>query len=101
VWSSKPPRGKEHDVSQEAIEVFASEWAEAGRVIGHRAGGSINVGWHCSDRICLEGAGARAALLWEDHEGRERSYTYDDIRVLSNSVASFLEDLGVERGERV
>ncbi|MEN8145606.1 MAG: AMP-binding protein, partial [Gemmatimonadota bacterium] len=41
------------------------------------------------------------ALIWENHAGDSRTFTYDDLRVLTNGMAKYLEDLGVEAGERV
>jgi len=79
--------------------IFA--WADVERELGYRAGGPINIGWHCTDRICRTGRARKTALVWEDHRGRERRYTFDDLRVLSNAVASLLRAQGVAEGERV
>ena len=77
------------------------DWALAERELGYTPGGPINVGWQCSDRICALGAGDKLALGWEDFQGNQRRYTFDDLRVLSNTIAVFLRDLGVKPGERV
>jgi len=79
----------------------AAIWAQAERELGYVAGGPINIGWHCTDRICASGRGRKTALIWEDHRGLEKRYSFDDLRVLSNAVAAFLGDLGLQEGERI
>jgi len=77
------------------------DWSIAEQELGYRAGDRINIGWHCSDRICEMGLAAKPALIWEGHDGASRRYTFDDLRVLTNTLAGFLRDLGVQPGERV
>ena len=77
------------------------DWTNAEKELGYRKGADINIGWYCSDRICNLGLGAKKALIWEDHQGNNRTYTYDDIRTLSNSFAAFLCGLGIKPGERI
>jgi acetyl-CoA synthetase len=76
-------------------------WAEGVEELGLRDGAPWNVGWHCSDRICERGRGRVPALLWENAQGESRSYSFDDLRVLSNTLAAFLRRLGLQAGERV
>ncbi len=77
------------------------DWAAAARELGSGRGDPINIGWHLSDRLCRLGLGRKTALLWEGSDGRERTFTYGDLRVLSNGVAAFVERLGVGPGDRV
>lgn len=77
------------------------DWSISEHELGYRPGDSINIGWMCSDRICLLGSAGKIALMWEDFEGKERRYSFNDLRVLSNTVAQFLLDIGVDPGERV
>jgi len=77
------------------------DWSMAERELGYAPGGLLNIGWMCSDRICHSGLADKWALLWEDHEGRERRFTYNDIRILSNTVAHFLFQQDVRPGERI
>ena len=76
-------------------------WEDAARELGIGKDGAVNIGWHCTDRICRMGLGARRALVWEDSAGAERVYDFDDLRVLSNTVARAVRDLGVNPGDRV
>ncbi len=84
---------------EERLEGF--DWSIAERELGWKRGEPINIGWHCSDRICELGRGAHPALLWEGSGGEERRYSYDDLRVLSNTIAAYLQRLGIRPGERV
>ncbi|MFI5180133.1 MAG: AMP-binding protein [Thermoanaerobaculia bacterium] len=77
------------------------DWKIAGREMGWEPGDPVNLGWHLSDRICRIGLGRKPALLWEGLDGAGRTYTFEDLRVLSNTVASFFWRLGVLPGERV
>jgi len=77
------------------------DWKVAERELGYRPGDPINVGWMCSDRICQLGLAKKLALLWEDYQGNEKRFTYDDVRILSNTVAQFLRGQGIQPGERV
>jgi len=81
------------------VEPF--DWAIAERELDWRPGEPINIGWHCSDRICRLGLGARPALVWENAAGAERSYSFDDLRVLGNTLAGYLRGLGLSPGERI
>ena len=76
-------------------------WSIAEQELGHQPGDPINIGWMCSDRICRMGLANKLALHWEDYQGNEKQFTFDDLRVLSNTIAHFLSELGIRPGERV
>ena len=84
---------------QDLLENF--DWSVSERELGYKKGDRLNIGWMCSDRICRLGQAGKPALIWEDHQGREKRFTYNDVRVLSNTVAHFLVSLGIHPGERV
>ncbi|MGZ4819555.1 MAG: AMP-binding protein [Terriglobales bacterium] len=77
------------------------DWALAERELGYRPGEPLNIGWMCSDRICRLGLAQKLALCWEDYLGNEKRFTFEDLRVLSNTIAGFLVELGLKPGERV
>ena len=77
------------------------DWSIAERELGYRPGDRINIGWMCSDRICRLGMAEKVALDWEDYQGNQQRFTFNDLRVLSNAVAKFVCDLGIQAGERV
>jgi len=76
-------------------------WQDAEAELGYHPHNVINIGWHCSDRICQMGKANKVALYWENHEGVTKVYTFNDIRVLSNSIALYLETLDIHPGQRV
>jgi acetyl-CoA synthetase len=77
------------------------DWCVAEQELGYRQGGSINIGWMCSDRLCHLGLANKLALDWEDYQGTQKRFTFDDLRILSNTIAHFLSELGMLPGERV
>jgi acetyl-CoA synthetase len=77
------------------------DWRQAEQELGWQRGEPINIGWFCTDRICLLGGADRPALLWENDQGIERAYRFDDLRVLSNTFAHVLVRGGLAPGERV
>jgi acetyl-CoA synthetase len=80
---------------------LAFDWTAVERELGYRPGGPINAGWHCSDRLCRLGLARKTALVWQDAQGTRRSFTFDDLRVHSNTFAEYLRGLGIGPGERV
>ncbi len=76
-------------------------WTIAEKELEYEPGSVLNIGWHCSDRICLKGQGGKTALLWEGLGGAEKRFTYNDIRVASNTIGHFLRGLGITAGDRV
>lgn len=84
---------------EERIRNF--DWSLAEQELGYKAGEPINMGWYCSDRICKLGMGDKLALLWENAVGAEKPYTYNDIRVYSNTIGAFLRSLGLKNEDRI
>ncbi len=77
------------------------DWSVAEAELGWSEGDPINIGAVCTDRICEQGLGAKLALLWEDSHGKERKYTFDELRVATNKYARYLQDIGVSPQDRV
>ena len=77
------------------------DWSLSEKELGYKKGDPLNIGWYCSDRICQQGHGKKLALIWESSAGQTKRYSYDDLRVRSNVIATFLEKLGVNAGDRV
>jgi acetyl-CoA synthetase len=77
------------------------DWSLSEQELGYRKGAPINIGWYCSDRICQLGMADKKALIWEDFHGTEKTYTFNDVRVLSNTIASYLAGLGLAPGDRI
>jgi acetyl-CoA synthetase len=77
------------------------DWSISEKELGYKKGDNINIGWHCTDRICQMGNGDKLALIHQDHTGNVRNFTYNDIRLLSNTFAAFFTKLGLKPGERI
>ncbi|MFA4851273.1 MAG: AMP-binding protein, partial [Bacteroidales bacterium] len=76
-------------------------WSISEKELGYKEGDVINIGWYCSDRICQMGKANKTALLWEGLGGVEKKYTYNDIRLASNTIGAFLRNLGIKNEDRV
>ncbi|HLP62162.1 MAG TPA: acetate--CoA ligase [Candidatus Deferrimicrobium sp.] len=76
-------------------------WGVSEAELGYRKGNVINIGEYCSDRICRMGKSDKLALIWEGHSGEIKKYTFNDMRVLTNTIAHYLKGLGINPGDRV
>lgn len=77
------------------------DWSLAEKELGYQQGDVINIGWYCTDRICDQGKGDKLALIWDGLGGKEKKYTFNDIRLATNTIGSFLRSLGIEPEDRV
>ncbi len=77
------------------------DWSVSEKELDYQAGNVINIGWYCSDRICQLGKADKPALIWEGNAGNEKRYTYNDIRLLSDSIGQYLRGLGIQPEDRV
>jgi acetyl-CoA synthetase len=76
-------------------------WSVSENELDYKNGNIINIGWYCSDRICEKGKAQKVALYYEGFGGVEKKYTFNDIRLASNTIGAFLRDLGIRNEERV
>lgn len=76
-------------------------WSLSEKELEYKHGSTINIGWYCSDRICLKGKADKLALLYEAFGGIEKKYTFNDIRLAGNTIGAFLRGLGIKDGDRV
>ncbi|HAF27837.1 MAG TPA: acetate--CoA ligase [Bacteroidales bacterium] len=77
------------------------DWSIAEKELDYKNGDNINIGWYCSDRICQMGKAEKSALIWEGLGGVEKQFTFNDIRLRSNTIAAFLKNLGIQNEDRV
>ncbi|MBU4254333.1 MAG: acetate--CoA ligase [Acidobacteria bacterium] len=77
------------------------DWSISEKELEYSDGNIINIGWYCSDRICDKGHGGKTALIWEGQGGVEKRFTYNDIRIHSNSIGAYLRSLGIKDEDRV
>jgi acetyl-CoA synthetase len=77
-----------------------SVWKEAAEELEYKDQ-SINIGWYCSDRICNLGKQEKVALIYENAEGKIIQYSFNDLRLSSNTIGYYLKRLGLEPGDRI
>ena len=84
---------------KEKINSF--DWSDSENELGYKHGDIINIGWYCSDRICQMGKSDKTALIYEGFDGVEKRFTFNDIRLASNTIGEFLMGLGIRNEDRV
>ena len=73
---------------EERLKSF--DWSLAEKELEYRDSDIINIGWYCSDRICQQGNSNKIALYYEGFEGVGKRFTFNDIRLASNTIGTFL-----------
>ena len=58
-------------------------------------GGGLNIAFESLDRHVAAGRGEKPCILWYGKDGRQETFTYEDMAKLSNQFANVLKDLGV------
>jgi len=76
-------------------------WSSIEKELEYRTGEAINIGWYCSDRICKNGKSEKIALYYEGYEGDEEKFTFNDVRLASNTIGHFLNNLGLRNEDRI
>jgi acetyl-CoA synthetase len=84
---------------EEELKNFS--WDISKKELGYKDGDIINIGEYCTDRICRLGKGDKLGFVWEGHSGEVKQYTFNDMRVVTNSIAAFLKKLGLNPGDRI
>ena len=77
------------------------DWSISEKELGYNKNEVLNIGWSCSDRICQLGKAGKTALIWEGLGGQEKKFSYNDIRLASNTIGAFLRKLGIRQEDRV
>ena len=76
-------------------------WSLAEEELEYKEKGFINIGWYCSDRVCLNGKSDKVALYHENFAGEKRVYTFNDLRLASNTFGNLLTNLGILSRDRI
>lgn len=77
-------------------------WSLAEQELEYKEGDIINIGWYCSDRICDKGMADKTAMIWEGRTKENfKTFTFNDIRLYSNTIGAFLRKQGIVDGDRV
>jgi acetyl-CoA synthetase len=65
------------------------------------SGGKFNIVYNCLDRHMDTPVRDKIAYHWEGDDGSTRSITYAELFSLTNRMAKALQDMGVNKGDRV
>lgn len=87
----------------EFYQQFCEErFDEAGRLTDFKLnyGENYNFGWDVVDAVANRHPDKRA-VVWCNPDGAERTFTFDDIRRLSNQAANVFSARGIGRGDKV
>lgn len=77
------------------------DWAETEKEFSWSKTGKINLAYEAIDRHADSDRKDKAALLYKD-DNRDETYTFDEMKKLSNQAANVLKNIGeVEKGDRV
>lgn len=76
-------------------------WAQAEKELEFSNDSFINIGWYCSDRNCIKGRSNKIALFYEGFNGTEKAFTFNEVRLASNTIADFLMNLGIREKDRI
>ncbi|MEZ4647340.1 MAG: acetate--CoA ligase [Candidatus Eisenbacteria bacterium] len=77
------------------------DWTAAEAELGWELGKPLNIGYLAVDRNVERGLADKLALIHEDSTGEVRTFTYGDVKRLSNGFANRLLELGVKELDRV
>ena len=77
------------------------DWSISKQELGYKDGDNINIAWYCTDRICNMGKANKTALIWEGLTGEEKTYTFNEVRLASNTIGTFLKEIGIKPEDRV
>lgn len=75
-------------------------WDHAVQGLSKAPEGRWNAAFECIDRHVADGYGGKQALLFTDGEA-ETSYTFADVKRITDQYARALKQAGVEKGDRV
>ncbi|MDP9290622.1 MAG: acetate--CoA ligase, partial [Thermoproteota archaeon] len=64
-------------------------------------GGQLNVSVNCLDRHIDNHHKNKAAIIWQGENGMVQTYTYYQLYLAVNRVASALKELGINKGDRI
>jgi len=84
---------------EERLKTF--DWSLAENELEYKDGDIINIGWYCSDRICLRGGRRKTALFYEGFDGVGKEFTFNDLRLAGNTIGTFLTNLGLKNEDRI
>ncbi|MGR3218235.1 MAG: acetate--CoA ligase [Candidatus Anammoxibacter sp.] len=76
-------------------------WNEIRKDLGLQDNGYINIAYESIDKHTYTNRKNKIALLWESANEEEETYTFNDLKKLTNKFANVLSNLCVKKGDRV
>jgi acetyl-CoA synthetase len=83
---------------EEAYRTF--DWKDVEKAFTWHETGKVNAAYEAIDRHVVEGRGDKIALLYSD-SARSESYTFSQLKNLTNRFGNVLRKYGVKKGDRV
>ena len=77
------------------------DWTTIEKDLGIHGTEEVNLAHLAIDRHASSHLKDKVALFWEGKNGESETYTFDELRTLTNKFANVLADLGVRKGDRV
>ena len=65
------------------------------------SGGKFNIVYNCLDRYMDTPTRDKVAYIWESDDGQTRKFTYAELYKMTNQMAKVLQNVGVQKGDRV
>ncbi len=76
-------------------------WAEMYAELDWLPGGWLNKAHEAIDRHANGSRRDKVAMIWEGKNGEQETYTFGQMKTLTNRFANVLKSLGVQKGDRV
>ena len=77
------------------------QWAEMYAQLDWLPGGWLNKAHEAIDRHANGSRRDKVAMIWEGKSGEQETYTFGQMKTLTNRFANVLKSLGIEKGDRV
>ena len=77
------------------------EWGDEYEELAWLPGGRLNMAHEAIDRHANSRLRDKVALIWEGRSGRIETYTFGQLKRLSNRFANVLMSLGIQKGDVV
>jgi acetyl-CoA synthetase len=77
------------------------QWGDEFEELAWLPGGRLNMAHEAIDRHANSRLRDKVALIWEGRSGRRETYTFGQLKRLTNRFANVLMSLGIQRGDRV
>ena len=77
------------------------QWAEMYAELDWLPGGWLNKAHEAIDRHANGSKRDKVAMIWEGKNGEQETYTFGQLKTLTNRFANVLKSLGIQKGDRV